>query len=122
MGGGSFGYYEALLKQWIFSGKKDTTLQERYIDAVNLIQENLVRKSKPSGLTFIGKFTALRFRPTMHYTACAFPSLLALGWKNGMPESHLKLAEELVTTCHHMHWILKSGLPPFSAEFNMGPG
>ena len=52
---------------------------------------------------------------------CFLPGTLALGVKNGLPQSHMKLAEGLVYTCYQMYHRMPTGLSPEIAYFNLDP-
>lgn len=52
---------------------------------------------------------------------CFLPGTLALGYKNGLPESHMKLAKELMETCYQMYAQMATGLSPEIAYFNQYP-
>ncbi|XP_043913988.1 endoplasmic reticulum mannosyl-oligosaccharide 1,2-alpha-mannosidase isoform X2 [Protopterus annectens] len=58
-------YYEYLLKQWIQGGKKETNLVEDYISAIEGVKKNLIRKSEPKKLTFVGELSHGHFSPKM---------------------------------------------------------
>ena len=49
---------------------------------------------------------------------CFLPGTLALGYKNGLPESHMTLAKELIETCVQMYKQMGTGLSPEIAYFN----
>lgn len=51
---------------------------------------------------------------------CFLPGTLALGYKNGMPESHMNLAKELMETCVQMYKQMGTGLSPEIAYFTEG--
>ena len=62
----------------------------------------MVRRTVPNNLLFLGEILSggKDFKPKMDELACFLPGTLALGYKNGMPKSHLDLAEELLYTCY----------------------
>ena len=66
------------------------------------VQAKLVRRTEPNNLLFIGELLSggKDFKPKMDELACFLPGTLALGVKNGMPQSHLDLARDLVYTCY----------------------
>lgn len=49
---------------------------------------------------------------------CYLPGTLALGVKNGMPEKHMRLAEQLLETCYRMYADQPTGLAPEISYFN----
>uniref|UniRef100_K3WLS3 alpha-1,2-Mannosidase n=1 Tax=Globisporangium ultimum (strain ATCC 200006 / CBS 805.95 / DAOM BR144) TaxID=431595 RepID=K3WLS3_GLOUD len=119
LGANGDSYYEYLLKQWLLSGKRETKYKNQYIVAVNGIMDQLVAKSKPSGLVFIGELVDGHLSPKMDHLVCFVPGMLALGYMHGMPESHLKLAEQLLETCYQMYAQMDAKLAPEIAYFNM---
>ncbi|MBN3323868.1 MA1B1 mannosidase, partial [Atractosteus spatula] len=58
-------YYEYLLKQWIQGGKTETELLEDYVQAIEGVKKNLLRKSEPRKLTFVGEMSHSHFSPKM---------------------------------------------------------
>lgn len=101
MGARGDSYYEYLLKQWLQTGKSVQYLQDDYSTAVSGIMKKMVRRTVPNNLVFLGEILSggKDFKPKMDELACFLPGTLALGFKNGMPQSHLTLAEELAYTC-----------------------
>ncbi|XP_062874122.1 mannosidase, alpha, class 1B, member 1b [Trichomycterus rosablanca] len=112
-------YYEYLLKQWIQGGRKETELLEDYLQAVDGVQKNLVKKSAPLGLTFVGELSYRRFSPKMDHLVCFLPGTLALGAHNGLSAEHMELAKQLMETCYQMYAQMETGLSPEIAHFNM---
>ena len=49
---------------------------------------------------------------------CFMAGSLALGYHNGLDESHLKLGKELMETCYEMYARMPTGLSPEIAHFN----
>uniref|UniRef100_A0A8C5QBG1 alpha-1,2-Mannosidase n=1 Tax=Leptobrachium leishanense TaxID=445787 RepID=A0A8C5QBG1_9ANUR len=58
-------YYEYLLKQWLQSGKKESAFLEDYIEAIEGVKKNLLRKSEPGRLTYVGELSHGHFSPKM---------------------------------------------------------
>nr|CDS30245.2 endoplasmic reticulum mannosyl oligosaccharide [Hymenolepis microstoma] len=112
-------YYEYLLKVWIQTGKKSEWLQNEYITAVNGMRDNLIRKSVPNGLTFVGELHGSQFSTKMDHLVCFLPATLAYGYLHGMPADHLELAISLGETCFQMYNNTKSGLSPELVYFNL---
>ncbi|VDO08334.1 unnamed protein product [Rodentolepis nana] len=112
-------YYEYLLKVWIQTGKKSEWLKKEYITAVNGMRENLIRKSVPNGLTFVGELHGSQFSTKMDHLVCFLPATLAYGYLHGMPADHLELAISLGETCFHLYNSTKSGLSPELVYFNL---
>ncbi|XP_027018619.1 mannosidase, alpha, class 1B, member 1b [Tachysurus fulvidraco] len=115
-------YYEYLLKQWIQGGKTETELFEDYMQAVEGIKKNLLKKSSPLGLTFVGELSHGRFSSKMDHLVCFLPGTLALGAHHGLPTEHMELAQELMETCYQMYAQMETGLSPEIVHFNMQPG
>ncbi|GAA6082506.1 mannosidase, alpha, class 1B, member 1b [Tachysurus ichikawai] len=115
-------YYEYLLKQWIQGGKTETELFEDYMQAVEGIKKNLLKKSSPLGLTFVGELSHGRFSPKMDHLVCFLPGTLALGAHHGLPTEHMELAQELMETCYQMYAQMETGLSPEIVHFNMQTG
>ncbi|ETW08288.1 hypothetical protein H310_00909 [Aphanomyces invadans] len=119
LGAGGDSYYEYLLKQWLFSDKRETKYKDRYMHAVNGIMTKLVGRTKKSNWLFLGELSeGTPLRPKMDHLVCFIPGMLALGYVNGMPESHLTLAKELLHTCYQMYNQMASKLAPEIAYFN----
>ncbi|XP_036383218.1 mannosidase, alpha, class 1B, member 1b [Megalops cyprinoides] len=115
-------YYEYLLKQWIQGGKKEKELLEDYLQAMEGVKKNLLRKSSPSGLTFVGELSHGHFSPKMDHLVCFLPGTLALGAHNGLPSEHMELAKQLMETCYQMYTQMETGLSPEIVHFNMQGG
>ncbi|XP_077302061.1 alpha-Mannosidase class I b [Arctopsyche grandis] len=117
-------YYEYLLKQWIQTGKTIDYLRDDYKLAIEGIQELLVKKTSPNKLVFLGELVSSgknqrELKPKMDHLTCYLPGTLALGVKNGMPEWHMKLAEDLMNTCYQTYAIQPTFLAPEITYFNM---
>ncbi|XP_075229492.1 alpha-Mannosidase class I b isoform X2 [Lycorma delicatula] len=107
-------YYEYLLKQWIQTGKTIDFLKNDYLEAIEGIKKWLVRRTPKSNLLFIGELKGgtKDFVPKMDHLVCYLPGTLALGYHHGLPEHHLKLAEELMETCYQTYAQRPSFLAP----------
>ncbi|XP_066509689.1 endoplasmic reticulum mannosyl-oligosaccharide 1,2-alpha-mannosidase-like isoform X2 [Hoplias malabaricus] len=115
-------YYEYLLKQWIQGGKKETELLEDYLQAVEGIKKNLVRKSSPLNLSFVGELSHGLFSPKMDHLVCFLPGTLALGAHHGLDAEHMELAKQLMETCYQMYAQMETGLAPEIVHFNTQMG
>uniref|UniRef100_A0A3B3ZBG1 alpha-1,2-Mannosidase n=1 Tax=Periophthalmus magnuspinnatus TaxID=409849 RepID=A0A3B3ZBG1_9GOBI len=115
-------YYEYLLKQWIQGGKKETQFLEDYLQAIEGVKKNLVQKTSPNGLTFVGELSHGQFSPKMDHLVCFLPGTLALGAHNGLPEDHMDLAKQMMETCYQMYNQMETGLSPEIVHFNMHQG
>lgn len=115
-------YYEYLLKQWIQGGRIEQELLEDYLQAVEGVKKNLLKKSTPLGLTFVGELSHGHFSPKMDHLVCFLPGTLALGVHYGLPADHMELAKQLIETCYQMYAQMETGLSPEIAHFNMHDG
>lgn len=115
-------YYEYLLKQWIQGGKKENQFLEDYLQAIEGVKKNLLQKSSPNGLVFVGELSHGQFSPKMDHLVCFLPGTLALGAHNGLPADHMDLAKELMQTCYQMYVQMETGLSPEIVHFNMHLG
>ncbi|KAJ8379700.1 hypothetical protein SKAU_G00004780 [Synaphobranchus kaupii] len=115
-------YYEYLLKQWVQGGKKEIELLEDYLKSMEGVKKNLLKKSSPSGLTFVGELSHGHFSPKMDHLVCFLPGTLALGAHNGLPGDHMELAKQLMETCYQMYAQMETGLSPEIVHFNMQAG
>ena len=116
-------YYEYLLKQWLQGGKKEQALLDDYKASMKGVMDKLVRKSSPNQLTYIGELLAgSEFSPKMDHLVCFMAGNLALGYHNGLDESHLKFGKELMETCYQMYARMPTGLSPEIAYFNTDGG
>ncbi|CAB1319566.1 unnamed protein product [Coregonus sp. 'balchen'] len=115
-------YYEYLLKQWIQGGKKETELLEDYLQALEGVKKNLLKKSSPNRLTFVGELSHGQFSPKMDHLVCFLPGTLALGAHHGLPADHMELAKQLMETCYQMYAQMETGLSPEIVHFNMHEG
>lgn len=112
-------YYEYLLKQYLFSGKRDEQFLQMYLTSVDGICNQLVRRTS-DGLTFVGEVPGGdldSFSPKMDHLVCFLPGTLALGHAHGLESaeqqcSHLPLALELMETCLAMYSSTSTGLSP----------
>jgi endoplasmic reticulum Man9GlcNAc2 1,2-alpha-mannosidase len=98
-------YYEYLLKQYIFSGRKDDLWLEAYMAAMNGVRNCLVGWTAPAekgGLLFVGEQKlqeignalgtlrmlggdpASHLSPKMDHLVCFLPGVLALGHYHGI--------------------------------------
>eukprot|EP00040_Diaphanoeca_grandis_P019645 m.103913 g.103913 ORF g.103913 m.103913 type:complete len:653 (+) comp27528_c0_seq1:133-2091(+) len=111
-------YYEYLLKQWLQTSKTDDRWKDMYLEVVEGVQNRLVKKTKPQGWTYIAELVNNRHNDKMDHLVCFLPGVLALGYANGLPQSHLTLAKELIETCNHMYTEMATGLSPEIAFFH----
>ncbi|KAF3940280.1 hypothetical protein ABW19_dt0209858 [Dactylella cylindrospora] len=127
-------YYEYLLKQYLQTG--ETIYAEMYHDTMKGIKKHLVKKSHPSGFTFIAELPmgiGTTVSPKMDHLVCFMPGNILLGATNGTTveqakkspawgpreEEDLNLAKELMRSCYEMYNTTATGLAPEIAFFNM---
>jgi len=124
MGARGDSYYEYLLKQWLQTGKSIDYLKQDYNQSISGVQAKLVRRTEPNNLLFIGELLSggKDFKPKMDELACFLPGTLALGVKNGMPQSHLDLARDLVYTCYLTFARQPTFLAPEITYYNTASG
>jgi len=124
MGARGDSYYEYLLKQWLQTGKSIDYLKQDYNQSISGVQAKLVRRTEPNNLLFIGELLSggKDFKPKMDELACFLPGTLALGVKNGMPQSHLDLATDLVYTCYLTFARQPTFLAPEITYYNTASG
>ena len=90
-----------------------------YRDAVNGIQNRLVGRTSHTNLTFIAEIgRGGDWIGAMHHLVCFLPGTLMLGYKNGMPEFHQQLANELLNTCYEMYRRQPTFLAPDVSGFD----
>lgn len=90
-----------------------------YKSAVSSIIEQLSQTSPEQKHLFVGELKSDgEFVPVMDHSACSLPGTLILGYSNGMPETHLHLAEGLLDTCYQMYMHQPTHLAPERTYFN----
>jgi hypothetical protein len=114
-------YYEYLLKQWLQTGKTIDYLRDDYVTSVGGVEKHLMKRTVPNGFLFIGELLVggKDFKPKMDHLTCYLPGTLALGVHNGLPDNHMKLAEELLVTCYQTYAQQPTFLAPEITYFNI---
>uniref|UniRef100_A0A182SEL3 alpha-1,2-Mannosidase n=1 Tax=Anopheles maculatus TaxID=74869 RepID=A0A182SEL3_9DIPT len=114
-------YYEYLLKQWLQTGKKaDDYLIEDYQKSIRGVLNQLVRTTPNEKHVYIGELlNGKDFKPKMDHLTCYLPGTLLLGYKNGMPKTHLRLATDLLETCYQTYMKQPTQLAPEISYFNV---
>lgn len=99
----------------IFSLKND------YLLGIYGINKHLVKRTVPNGLLFIGELLigGKDFKPKMDHLTCYLSGTLALGVHFGLPNDHLKFAEELLNTCYQTYAMQPTFLAAEITYFNM---
>jgi mannosyl-oligosaccharide alpha-1,2-mannosidase len=117
-------YYEYLLKQWIQTGQTIDYLRDDFIEAISGVMKRLTRRTAQNKYLFVGELLAggRDFKPKMDHLACYLPGTLALGVRNGLPQEHMLLAEELMVTCYQMYAQQPTFLAPEITYFNIQEG
>ncbi|KOB76702.1 alpha-1,2-Mannosidase [Operophtera brumata] len=59
------------------------------------------------------------FSPKMDHLTCFLPGTLALGRANGLPDWHMRMAEELMHTCYLTYAAHPTFLAPEITHFNL---
>lgn len=127
-------YYEYLLKQYLQTDEE--IYWDMYRESVRGVKGNLIGRTQPSQLTFIGELdegVGHGLLSKMDHLVCFYGGLLALGATKGVSiaeakktgkwhadlDSDMKLAEELTETCYRMyHDVPATGLSPEIVVFN----
>uniref|UniRef100_A0A182MVJ5 alpha-1,2-Mannosidase n=1 Tax=Anopheles culicifacies TaxID=139723 RepID=A0A182MVJ5_9DIPT len=114
-------YYEYLLKQWLQTGKKaNDYLIEDYQQSIRGVLNQLVRTTPNEKHVYIGELlNGKDFKPKMDHLTCYLPGTLLLGYKNGMPKTHLRLATDLLETCYQTYMKQPTQLAPEISYFNV---
>ena len=122
-------YYEYLLKQYLLTGQTETRYRDMYLKALRAINSKLVRKSTPSGMTYVAEFKRGSIYNKMDHLACFTGGMFALGtmtidseeaYTPEDREKDLKTAEELAETCYMMYKSQPTGISPEIVEFRGG--
>lgn len=97
------------------------SLKDDYLQAIAGVEKHLTRRTVPNGFLFIGELLVggRDFKPKMDHLTCYLPGTLVLGVQNGLPESHLKLADELLLTCYQTYAQQPTFLAPEITYFNI---
>ncbi|GLH07710.1 Mannosyl-oligosaccharide alpha-1,2-mannosidase IA [Gryllus bimaculatus] len=121
MGARGDSYYEYLLKQWLQTGKTIDYLRDDYVEGIKGATKYLTRTTAQNKYLFIGELLAggRDFKPKMDHLTCYLPGTLALGVHNGLPEEHMKLAEDLLSTCYQTYAQQPTFLAPEITYFNI---
>lgn len=95
------------------------SLIEDYKRAVDGMLLHLVRETGDHKHVIIGELSTGVFNPKMEHLACFLPGTLLLGYKRGLPESHLKLAKELIESCYTTYMINPTHLAGENTYFDV---
>eukprot|EP01137_Pigoraptor_chileana_P020736 Opistho-2@83502 len=127
-------FYEYLLKQQLLfpssEGGRAGKYRRMYDEAVAAMEEHLVGRSHPRGLTFIGEMKGSGQYNLMDHLACYVPGMLALGAQpfavefispnaaKDKMDKQMTLAKDIAETCATLYADQPSGLGPESVRFN----
>lgn len=93
---------------------------EDYTAAIDGVIEHLVHRTPNEKHVYVGELiNGKDFKPKMDHLTCFLPGTLLLGYKNGMAESHLTLAQDLLNTCYQMYMKQPTQLAPEIVYFNL---
>lgn len=91
------------------------------MNSISGIEKHLIKYTVPNGFLFIGELLAggKDFKPKMDHLTCYLSGTLALGVHNGLNSSHMKFAEDLLTTCYQTYAQQPTFLAPEITYFNI---
>uniref|UniRef100_A0A8D0GWH1 alpha-1,2-Mannosidase n=1 Tax=Sphenodon punctatus TaxID=8508 RepID=A0A8D0GWH1_SPHPU len=122
IGGLGDSFYEYLLKAWLMSDKTDEEGKKMYYDAVQSIENHLIRKSS-GGLTYIAEWKGGLLEHKMGHLTCFAGGMFVLG-ANGAPADktghHIELGAEIARTCHESYDRTSTKLGPEAFRFDGG--
>jgi len=111
-------FYEYLLKLWLLKGKQDAQYRRMYDEAADNIVKHLVKKSNPSGLTYIAELIGGRIDPKMDHLVCFAGAMFALGsLDSDNAERDMLVGSELTKTCYQMYHRMATGISPELVRF-----
>eukprot|EP00727_Mastigamoeba_balamuthi_P009541 m51a1_g5209 putative mannosyl-oligosaccharide -alpha-mannosidase mns2-like (519) ;mRNA; f:239782-242196 len=123
-------FYEYLVKAWALAGghrrpADSRRYRELYDEAAEAVAKRLVKKSKPSGLTYLADLEGSSLNHKMDHLACFAAGMFALGARhhedlgaNRGAREHFEIAEGLANTCHEMYARNPTGIGAEYVVFN----
>lgn len=88
--------------------------------AIDGVLQHLVRYTPNERHLYIGELiNGKDFKPKMDHLTCFLPGTLLLGHVNGLPQSHLRLGQELLETCFQTYMKQPTLLAPEITYFNL---
>lgn len=81
--------------------------------------QHLVRRTGDGRHVIIGELNSGVFNPKLEHLTCFLPGTLLLGYVNGLPEFHKKLALDLLESCYTTYMITKTHLAPEQTYFEV---
>jgi mannosyl-oligosaccharide alpha-1,2-mannosidase len=116
-------FYEYLLKMYLLTDKKEPKYQRMYESVADAIINRLVKKSSPSGLTYIAELIGGSINDKMDHLVCFAGAMFALGAYHNVTnkvEEHMQLGKEITRTCHETYVRQATGLGPELVNFVPG--
>eukprot|EP00904_Undaria_pinnatifida_P011230 jgi/Undpi1/7237/HiC_scaffold_22.g09710.m1 len=117
-------FYEYLLKAWLQGGQEETEYRTMYDRAMDGMTKVLLKKSDPSGLTYVSDWNGRSNAAKMDHLVCFLAGTLALGAQTTDDEERaerdMKTAKALAYTCYQMYARQKTGLAPEMVTFEKG--
>jgi hypothetical protein len=98
----------------MYNAAVDGMMQGRPLSAAHA--PDLVKRSSPSKLVYIGQLRGGGFDSHMDHLVCFVPGMLALGAQGNA--RHMALARELMHTCYKTYERQPTGLGPEIAHFD----
>lgn len=99
---------------------RTSSLIEDYKTAIDGVIAKLVRKTPNEHHVYVGELlNGKDFKPKMDHLTCYLPGTLYLGHVNGMPASHMQLAQDLLETCFQTYMKQPTQLAPEITYFNV---
>mmetsp|Transcript_2149 Transcript_2149/g.7836 ORF Transcript_2149/g.7836 Transcript_2149/m.7836 type:complete len:587 (-) Transcript_2149:2011-3771(-) len=114
-------FYEYLLKQYLLTGKTEPKYLEWYKKSMDGMFEKLVKKSKPSGFTYIQEMNGPSGPNKMDHLVCFAGGMLLLGSDfTGKKERDVEAGLAITETCRETYKRSASGLGPETFIFTEG--
>mmetsp|Transcript_71341 Transcript_71341/g.125575 ORF Transcript_71341/g.125575 Transcript_71341/m.125575 type:complete len:792 (-) Transcript_71341:54-2429(-) len=116
-------YYEYLLKSWLLTGQTEDQYKDMYTQAARGITKKLIKKSHPSGQTYIAQYKRGSIVHKMDHLACFAGGMFALGAqtiKGPDADKWMEIGAGITETCHLMYKSTRTGLAAEVSEFRSG--
>lgn len=116
-------FYEYLIKQWWFTGKKEPQFKRMYEEVVDAVLKHLIKRSTPSGLTYIAEWSGSSTVDKMDHLACFVGGTLAMGAQDThrpSPKEEMDAAVGIGETCFQFYKRQPTGLSPELVHFRGG--
>lgn len=119
------GYYELLLKLYLFLSKKSSSrarvYRDRFKGSMTSFTKNLIKTSTPSNLKYVARLEGDKVVHKMKYSSCLVGGMLTMAGKKLFNNDNLGYAgigESITNTCHEFHSRVPSGIAPDTAKFS----